>query len=125
MNGIHTSEPGHRGYFAGRDIAALVNDDRLRRILTMLDEEGIPEPIASGPSSATMKTILIVDVDGEEEQSGEFRAESDNGMFGGSSNWRGPGWMPMNVPLIRALLQFSSHADGDTPTESAWNGSGI
>ena len=28
------------------------------------------------------------------------------GMFGGNSNWRGPIWMPMNVLLIRALLQF-------------------
>jgi hypothetical protein len=27
-------------------------------------------------------------------------------MFGGNSNWRGPVWMPMNVLLIRALLQF-------------------
>ena len=33
-------------------------------------------------------------------------AESDSGMFGGNSNWRGPIWMPMNVLLIRALLQF-------------------
>ena len=33
-------------------------------------------------------------------------AESDTGMFGGNSNWRGPIWMPMNVLLIRALLQF-------------------
>ena len=33
-------------------------------------------------------------------------AESDSGMFGGNSNWRGPVWFPMNVLLIRALLQF-------------------
>ncbi len=33
-------------------------------------------------------------------------AESDTGMFGGNSNWRGPIWMPVNVLLIRALLQF-------------------
>ena len=26
-------------------------------------------------------------------------------MFGGNSNWRGPIWMPMNVLVIRALLQ--------------------
>jgi hypothetical protein len=34
------------------------------------------------------------------------KAESDTGMFGGNSNWRGPIWMPVNVVLIRALLQF-------------------
>jgi len=33
-------------------------------------------------------------------------AESDTGMFGGNSNWRGPVWMPVNILLIRGLLQF-------------------
>jgi hypothetical protein len=33
-------------------------------------------------------------------------AESNSGMFGGNSNWRGPVWMPVNVVLIRALLSF-------------------
>lgn len=33
-------------------------------------------------------------------------AESDTGMFGGNSNWRGPVWMPMNALLIRALMSF-------------------
>jgi hypothetical protein len=41
----------------------------------------------------------------------EFRvpylpAESDSGMFGGNSNWRGPIWMPVNILIIRALLQY-------------------
>jgi hypothetical protein len=41
----------------------------------------------------------------------EFRvsylpAESDSGMFGGNSNWRGPIWMPVNLLIIRALLQL-------------------
>ena len=33
-------------------------------------------------------------------------AEWDTGMFGGNSNWRGPIWMPVNVLLIRALMQY-------------------
>ena len=32
--------------------------------------------------------------------------ESDSGMFGGNSNWRGPVWMPVNQLIIRALLQY-------------------
>src|SRR4029078_776494 len=41
----------------------------------------------------------------------EFRveylpAESNNGMFGGNSNWRGPVWMPVNVLIVRALLNL-------------------
>jgi hypothetical protein len=33
-------------------------------------------------------------------------AESNTGMFGGNSNWRGPVWMPVNVMIIRALLNL-------------------
>ncbi len=33
-------------------------------------------------------------------------AESNTGMFGGNSNWRGPVWMPVNALIIRALLNF-------------------
>ena len=40
----------------------------------------------------------------------EFRlsylpGESDTGMFGGNSNWRGPIWMPVNGLMIRALMR--------------------
>jgi hypothetical protein len=43
---------------------------------------------------------------GADYRVGYLPAESDSGMFGGNSNWRGPIWMPMNVMLIRALLQY-------------------
>jgi hypothetical protein len=33
-------------------------------------------------------------------------AESDTGIFGGNSNWRGSIWMPVNALIIRALLQY-------------------
>src|SRR5438552_9589252 len=33
-------------------------------------------------------------------------AESNTGMFGGNSNWRGPIWMPVNALILRALYQF-------------------
>jgi hypothetical protein len=50
-----------------------------------------------------MRTILV---EGQEYRMNYLPAESDTGMFGGNSNWRGPIWMPVNAVLIRALLQF-------------------
>ena len=43
---------------------------------------------------------------GQEYRVDYLPAESNTGMFGGNSNWRGPVWMPVNTILIRALLNF-------------------
>ena len=32
--------------------------------------------------------------------------ESDSGLFGGNSNWRGPIWMPVNFLIVESLRQF-------------------
>ena len=32
--------------------------------------------------------------------------ESNSGLFGGNSNWRGPIWMPINFSLVQALERF-------------------
>ena len=50
-------------------------------------------------------------------------AESDTGMFGGNSNWRGPVWMPVNALIIRALLQYYAYY-GDDFTVECPTGSG-
>ena len=44
-------------------------------------------------------------------------AESDTGMFGGNSNWRGPIWMPVNSLIIRALLQYYGYYGNDFKVE--------
>jgi hypothetical protein len=54
---------------------------------------------------------------------GYLPAESDTGMFGGNSNWRGPIWLPVNALLIRALLQFYAFY-GDTLKVECPTGSG-
>jgi hypothetical protein len=51
----------------------------------------------------------VLNVGGTEYRVGYQPAESDTGMFGGNSNWRGPVWLPMNVLLIRALYQFHAY----------------
>ena len=38
-------------------------------------------------------------------------------MFGGNSNWRGPIWMPVNVLIIRALLQYYLYYGDDFKVE--------
>jgi hypothetical protein len=48
----------------------------------------------------------VLHVNGQEFRVDYLPAESDTGMFGGNSNWRGPVWMPMNVIIIRALLNY-------------------
>jgi hypothetical protein len=104
---IHTTGRGHFGQ-AERGIAALVNEDRLRRILTrMLDEKEFLSPYGIRALSRYHEdNPYIVNVEGQEFRVTYLPAESDSGMFGGNSNWRGPVWLPVNGLLIRALLQF-------------------
>ena len=104
---IHATGIGHLGY-GERGIAALVNEDRLRRILTrMLDENEFLSPYGIRALSRFHEEHpYVVDVDGQEYRVNYLPAESDTGMFGGNSNWRGPVWMPVNALLIRALLSF-------------------
>ena len=52
------------------------------------------------------KNPYIKYVDGEEFRVDYLPAESNTGMFGGNSNWRGPMWMPINLMLVSALQQF-------------------
>jgi hypothetical protein len=51
-------------------------------------------------------------------------AESTSGMFGGNSNWRGPVWLPMNVLLIRGLMNLYAFY-GDEFTVECPTGSGV
>jgi hypothetical protein len=104
---IHPTGAGHLGY-SDRGIAALVNPDRLRRILTrMLDEKEFLSPYGIRALSRFHEEHpFVVHVEGQEYRVNYLPAESDTGMFGGNSNWRGPIWMPVNALLIRALLSF-------------------
>jgi hypothetical protein len=104
---IHATGPGHFGV-AERGILALVNEGRLRRILSrVLDENEFLSPYGvRALSRYHADHPYSFWVDGQEYRVNYLPAESDTGMFGGNSNWRGPIWMPVNVLLIRALLQY-------------------
>lgn len=104
---MHPTGPGHLGVNE-RGVLALVNQDRLHRILTrMLDENEFlgPHGIRS-ISKFHEQHPYVLHVGGQEYRVNYLPAESDTGMFGGNSNWRGPVWMPVNVMIIRALQQF-------------------
>ncbi|HKD20195.1 MAG TPA: glucosidase [Thermoanaerobaculia bacterium] len=107
LDGIHPTGEGHRGY-GDRGIFAVVKPERLRRILSrMLDENEFLSPYGiRALSRAHLDQPFVVRVHGEEYHVKYLPAESDTGVFGGNSNWRGPIWMPVNVLLIRALLSF-------------------
>jgi hypothetical protein len=104
---IHPTGPGHFGE-ADRGIMALVNPDRLRRILTkMLDENEFLSPYGiRSLSKFHEQNPFVMSVGGQVFRVDYLPAESNTGMFGGNSNWRGPVWMPVNALIIRALLNF-------------------
>jgi hypothetical protein len=104
---IHPTGPGHYGV-ADRGIMAMVTTERLRRILTkMLDESEFLGPYGiRSLSKFHEKNPYIFHAGGQEYRVDYLPGESDSGMFGGNSNWRGPVWMPVNAMIIRALLNF-------------------
>jgi len=104
---MHPTGPGHYGV-AERGIMALVNPERLRRILTkMLDENEFLSPYGiRSLSKFHQQHPYVLHLQGQEYRVDYLPAESNSGMFGGNSNWRGPIWTPMNTLIIRALLNF-------------------
>ena len=65
----------------------------------------------------------VFHVHGQEYRVDYLPAESNTGMFGGNSNWRGPIWVPVNALIIRALLNFYLYY-GDTFKIECPTGSG-
>ncbi len=104
---IHPTGAKHQG-FDQRGILALLNPERLRRVLArMLDENEFLSPYGiRSISKFHAEHPYVFHVNGQEYRVDYLPAESNTGMFGGNSNWRGPIWMPVNAMIIRALLQF-------------------
>jgi hypothetical protein len=121
---MHPTGTGHFGV-AERGLLALVTPERLRRILTkMLDENEFLSPYGiRALSKFHERHPYVFHVGGQEHKVDYLPAESNTGMFGGNSNWRGPIWMPVNAILIRALLNFHAYY-GDTFTIECPTGSG-
>jgi hypothetical protein len=110
---------------AGRRLGAILNEDKLRRVLEkMLDEREFLSPYGiRALSRYHADHPYVFHVGDQEYRVSYLPAESDTGMFGGNSNWRGPIWMPVNGLIIRALLQYHIYY-GDTFRIECPTGSG-
>jgi hypothetical protein len=108
-------QPGH----AGRRLGAILNEAKLRRVLAkMLDENEFLSPYGlRSLSRFHADHPYVVHVGGQEYRVSYLPAESDTGMFGGNSNWRGPIWMPVNGLIVRALLHYYSYYGNDFTVE--------
>ena len=113
---------------AGKDarrLMAVVNRERLIRVLRpMLDENEFLSPFGiRSLSKVHQAKPYRLDVDGRSHTINYQPAESESGLFGGNSNWRGPVWFPINYLLIESLQKFH-HYYGDTLKVECPTGSG-
>ncbi|WIM98409.1 glucosidase [Actinoplanes oblitus] len=110
----------------GQRLLSLFDEEKLRRILArMLDEDEFLSPYGiRALSRHHAEHPFEFDAGGQVYRVTYQPAESDTGMFGGNSNWRGPIWFPMNALMIRALLNlYGSY--GDEFTVECPTGSGV
>jgi hypothetical protein len=102
-----------------RKLASILDETKLRRVLAkMLDEnEFLSDYGIRSLSRYHADHPYVINVGGHEYRVSYLPAESDTGMFGGNSNWRGPIWMPVNALILRALLQYYIYYGNDFTVE--------
>jgi hypothetical protein len=95
---------GHKG----RRLLSILNKKKLERVLGyMLDEREFLGPHGIRSLSRVHLDHPFTFRVGDQEYKVQYLpAESNTGMFGGNSNWRGPVWMPVNALIIRALMNL-------------------
>ena len=104
---VRADDPETGGY-QGRRLASVCDKEKLQRILAyMLDENEFLSPYGiRSLSKYHHDHPFVFNLGGQEYKVEYLPAESNTGMFGGNSNWRGPIWMPVNGLIIRGLLQM-------------------
>jgi hypothetical protein len=106
-------------------LLAITRGHRMKRLLRrMLDpEEFLSDYGIRSVSKYHRDHPYRLTVQGEEKIVNYEPAESQTGIFGGNSNWRGPVWFPINYLLIESLQQFH-HYYGDEFKVECPTGSG-
>src|SRR5262249_5648597 len=107
MSHAAPTDAGFTGY-KGRRLLSILNKKKLERVLGyLLDEDEFLGPHGIRSVSRYHKDHPFRFWVGPNEYRVDYLpAESNTGMFGGNSNWRGPMWMPVNILIVRALLNL-------------------
>ncbi|MGI8542146.1 MAG: MGH1-like glycoside hydrolase domain-containing protein [Aridibacter sp.] len=102
-----------------RRLLALVNTDRLKRVLrVMLSENEFLSDYGIRAMSRYHKDNPYKFEVGDETHTVRYEpGKSRSGMFGGNSNWRGPIWFPMNYLIIESLQKFDYYFGDDFKVE--------
>ena len=102
-----------------RRLGAILDETKLRRVLEkMLDEKEFLSPYGiRALSRFHAEQPYVFNVGGQDYRVGYVPGESDTGMFGGNSNWRGPIWIPVNALIIRGLLQYYAYYGNEFTVE--------
>lgn len=110
---------------AERHIVDIVTPERLKRVLAyLLDENEFLSPYGIRSLSKAHQTPYQVHVNGAAFSINYEPGESQSGLFGGNSNWRGPIWFPINYLLIEALQKHHLYYGDDLKVEFP-TGSGV
>jgi hypothetical protein len=109
---------GFIGY-AGRRLLSPLTKTKLERILSyLLDEKEFLSPYGiRALSRYHLENPFVFHAGGQELRVQYLPADSDTGMFGGNSNWRGPIWMPVNGLIVRGLLNLYGFYGDDFKVE--------
>jgi hypothetical protein len=105
--------------YGRRRLMSVCNKAKVERILArMLDENEFFGPYGiRSLSKFHLEHPFVFDLNGQEYKVQYLPAESNTGMFGGNSNWRGPVWMPVNGLLLRGLLNLYQFYGDDFKVE--------
>jgi mannosylglycerate hydrolase MGH1-like protein/glycosyl hydrolase family 63 len=109
------SVPGH----GERRLLSLLRGHRMKALLKrMLDEtEFLSDYGIRALSKVHEADPYVFDVMGHRYTVRYQPAESDSGLFGGNSNWRGPIWFPVNYLLIESLQKFHHYYSDEFKVE--------
>jgi hypothetical protein len=118
LSHVAPTDAGFTGY-KGRRLLSILNKQKLQRVLGyLLDENEFLGPHGIRSVSQYHKNQPFCFWVGPNEYRVDYLpAESNTGMFGGNSNWRGPMWMPVNILIIRALLNLYAFYGDDFKVE--------